>query len=91
MTLPGHCGSASHALVFMLRGLSLRWKQTVAYHFTGNSTDKTLMKLFVLEIIECAAKIGLHVIAVASDMESANRAMWRSLIWPHDWKTLQYC
>ena len=32
----------------------------------------------VREIIECAAKIGLHVIAVTSDMGSANRALWRS-------------
>ena len=36
------------------------------------------MKPIVLEIIECAAKIGLHVIAVTSDMESANRALCRS-------------
>ena len=51
VTLPGHCGSATHALVFMLGGLSSRWKQTVAYHFTGNSTDGTVMKPIVLELL----------------------------------------
>lgn len=29
---------ATHALVFMLGGMSSRWKQTVAYEFTGNHT-----------------------------------------------------
>lgn len=28
-------GDATHGLVFMLAGLSSRWKQTVGYHFTG--------------------------------------------------------
>ena len=36
------------------------------------------MKPIVLDIIECAAKIGLHVIAASSDIGSANRALWRS-------------
>lgn len=33
--LPGHVGKACHALVFMLCGISTRWKQTVAYYMTG--------------------------------------------------------
>lgn len=33
--LPGHSGLATHALVFMLGGVNSRWKQTVAYYFTG--------------------------------------------------------
>lgn len=36
VTLPQHSSSATHALVFMLGGVTSRWKQTVAYHFTGN-------------------------------------------------------
>ena len=39
VTLPGHSGTATHSLVFMLGGLRSRWKQTVAYFFTGNSTN----------------------------------------------------
>lgn len=36
VTLPNHSGPATHGLVFMLSGVCLRWKQTVAYYYTGN-------------------------------------------------------
>lgn len=35
VTLPGHGGIATHGIVFMLSGIASRWKQTVAYYFTG--------------------------------------------------------
>lgn len=35
ITLPGHSGRATNALVIMLVSISSRWKQTVAYYFTG--------------------------------------------------------
>jgi len=34
---------ATHALVFILRGIAHSWKQTVAYYFTGNSTPGDLL------------------------------------------------
>lgn len=78
VTLEGHHGIANHALVFMLGGITSRWKQTVAYHFTGSGINGTTLKDIILEIIKTSHKIGLHVIAVTSDMGSANRAMWRA-------------
>ena len=36
VTLPEHTGPATHACVFMLAGTSTRWKQVVAYHYSGN-------------------------------------------------------
>ena len=39
VTLPDHTGVATHSLVFMLGGITTRWKQTVAYYYTANSTD----------------------------------------------------
>ena len=78
VSLEGHSGVATHALVIMLGGVTSRWKQTVAYYFTGNSSDGTVLKPIILEIIEKAASIGLYVIAVTSDMGSMNRALWRS-------------
>jgi hypothetical protein len=37
INLPMHSGKATHALVFMLSGITTRWKQTVAYFMTGNT------------------------------------------------------
>ena len=78
VTLPKYSGIATHALVSMLGGITTRWKQTVAYYYTSNSTDGTVFKDIILDIIKRATDIGLHVEAVASDKGSSNRAMWRS-------------
>lgn len=78
VTLPDHSGIAMHSLVFMLAGISARWKQTVAYYFTGNSVNGEVFKPIVEEIIQKAAAIGLNVCAVTSDMGASNEAMWRS-------------
>jgi hypothetical protein len=32
------CNIANHALVFMVRGLRRKWKQSVAYYFSRGST-----------------------------------------------------
>jgi len=43
VTLPSHTGVATHSLVFLLSGISTRWKQTIAYYFfTSNSTNGKL-------------------------------------------------
>lgn len=39
---------ATHALVCMLGGVPKRWKQTVAYEFTGNTCNSTAVKEAVL-------------------------------------------
>lgn len=78
VTLPQHTGSANHALVFMLGGITTRWKQTVAYHYTNLKTDGAVYKNIILDIIHRAADIGLHVEAVTCDMGAFNRAMWTS-------------
>lgn len=77
-TLPRHHGKARHAMVFMLAGSSTRWKQVVAYYFTGNSVYGSALMPIILNIIRKAHNIGLHVVAVTSDMGSCNRAMWKS-------------
>ncbi len=78
VTLPGHSGSAEHGLVFMLSGIRLRWKQVVAYYFTGNSVNGKEFKAIIVEIIKKAHAKKLNVLSVTSDMGSANRAMWKS-------------
>lgn len=75
VTLDGHSGIANHALVLTLGGVTTRWKQTVAYHYTGSSMNGTVLRDIVTKLITLADEIGLHVIAVTSDMGSSNRAM----------------
>ncbi|XP_047123382.1 uncharacterized protein LOC124806463 [Hydra vulgaris] len=78
VTLPEHYGQANHALVFMLGGISTRWKQTVAYYYTGNSVNGGVLKNIVLSIIKYTEEIGLKVNSVTSYMGAINLAMWKS-------------
>jgi hypothetical protein len=63
----------------MLGGIITRWKQTVAYYFTGNSTNGCVIKDIVTEIMQYAYNIGLklNVVSITSDMGGGNRAMWK--------------
>ncbi|KAG0417408.1 hypothetical protein HPB47_005650 [Ixodes persulcatus] len=56
----------------MLGGISSRWKQTVAYHFTGASKD------VCFDIIKEAEKIGIKVDVMISDMGGNNQALWKA-------------
>jgi hypothetical protein len=68
---------ASHALVFMIRGLTSNWKQIVAYYLTGASMSGSALWLLTKEIIESLSSSKINVRAVVSDMGSGNRAMWK--------------
>lgn len=52
VTLPQHDGPATHALVFMLGGITARGKQTVCYRYTRDSTDGAVIKDIILDIIQ---------------------------------------
>ena len=67
---------ADHGLVFMLAGISHRWKQPVAYYYTNQSTSGYHYYQVVRDIIKKAENIGLKVHGVVSDMGSANQALW---------------
>ena len=47
---------ATHALVFMLCGLTTRWKQVVAYFFTGDSFSAEEVKKNIIEIVTKASE-----------------------------------
>ncbi|XP_054917754.2 uncharacterized protein [Dermacentor andersoni] len=68
---------ANHALVFMLGGVNQRWKQVIAYEFTGRHVDGSVLKAYVLEIVQICSQISLRVRVITCDMGAANRAMWR--------------
>ncbi|XP_064479757.1 uncharacterized protein LOC135393192 [Ornithodoros turicata] len=63
---------ATHGLVLMLAGLSSRWKQTVGYHFTGDSVSPAMLKEVIFTTIAKCEAIGLTVDAIISDMGSAS-------------------
>ncbi len=69
---------STHALVFMVAGLSTRWKQTVAYEFTGNSYSASeadeRIKLIIIKCFE----IGIKIDAIISDMGPQNQALGKS-------------
>lgn len=67
---------ANHALVFMVRGLALSWKQTVAYLFTGTTLGKEQFWNFMKQVISAVENSGLKVVAVTSDMGPVNTGLW---------------
>ena len=65
---------ATHGFTIMLAGVKTRWKQVVAYHFTGPSfCAKTVCDL-LLDIIKEASKVNLHVNSLTNDMGPGNIA-----------------
>lgn len=75
VTLPDHEGVANHGLVFMLGGISGRWKQTVAYYCTSDSVRGHTFKAIIVEIISRAESLGLHVHSITSDMGAYDTAL----------------
>jgi len=67
---------ATHALVFMLRGLTTSWKQTVAYLFSGASLKREPFWNFTRKVITASESAGFKIQAVTSDMGPANTALW---------------
>ncbi|KAJ8978026.1 hypothetical protein NQ317_000485 [Molorchus minor] len=68
---------ATHALVFMLGGLTTRWKQTIAYEYTGTSYCAKEANQLIKNIICKCHHIGLNISVVISDMGPQNQAVWR--------------
>lgn len=71
-----HDDLASHALVFMLRGITTNLKFGLAYVGTGGVTGPQLFSLFwdAVAIVECSC--NLKLIVIVSDGASPNRKMF---------------
>lgn len=68
ITLPEWDQPANHALVFMVGGINSRWKQVIAYHYTGSFVNGDKLKDFVLHLLKLCADISLRVLCVTCDM-----------------------
>lgn len=91
VTLPGHSGPATHGLVFMLSGLCLRWKQTVAFYYTGNFWNRkhlippnplplvahlsVLLQLMLLFNVALSLSLALSCFSVCSILHWITRSM----------------
>jgi hypothetical protein len=69
---------ASHALVFMIRGLTSNWKQVIAYYLTGVSVSGHVLWELTENIVQLLGNSGINVRAVVSDMGAANKGMWKA-------------
>ena len=70
---------ASNVLVFMVRGVTSKWKQVIGHFFIGPSLDWKTLKVFVMKGLTYCTDIGLTVISVVCDQESSQRRLWREL------------
>ncbi|KAG0415019.1 hypothetical protein HPB47_007824 [Ixodes persulcatus] len=75
--------AASHALVYMVAGVSSRWKQVVCYQYTGSSFSGEDAASEVSTLIERCHSVGLQVVAITSNAAepniSGNRGAVRNL------------
>lgn len=79
VSIPECSGEASHALVFMVCGLRTRWKQVIAYYFTGKSVNGEAYTKVFMEIIKKCEQSGIKVVSTTSDMGPANMSLWKIL------------
>jgi hypothetical protein len=70
---------ATHALVFMVRGLRLKWKQAIAYFFTHSTVQTSTLSELVKTCIDKLKQVGLYVRCVVCDQGSTNVAALRQL------------
>ncbi|XP_034250664.1 uncharacterized protein LOC117651054 [Thrips palmi] len=85
-TLPGHEGKANKALLFLLAGITARWKLSVRVEFTNKKAEKykntnhtgIVYKEIIDEIILKCESVGLRVSNVTTDMGADNLACWRA-------------
>ena len=73
-----HKNLATHVLVFMVRGITIHWKQIVGYFFTGDSMKGEALWETAKEIVVMLGKKNVNVRAIVSDMGACNQAMWNS-------------
>jgi len=67
---------AEKALVFVLGGIKQRWKQTVAYHFTGKSFNGEIAMQLIVAILKQIYDMGLMCRVIVSDMGC--RHVWKA-------------
>ena len=71
--------ACNEALVFMVRGLTINWKQVLGFFFSRNAAGAVDLRRLLLLVIERLHNIGVRPIAVVCDQASTNRSLYHSL------------
>lgn len=66
---------ATHALVFMIRGLCKQWKQPFGYFLTGNSIPSSDFKCLLLEAIDLVTNAGFKIVCLICDQSPINQGL----------------
>lgn len=70
---------ANEALVFMIRGLSMKWKQAVGYFFTHDTVATSKLADLVQKCVRLAENVGLNVRCVVCDQGATNVSAMKQL------------
>jgi len=70
---------ADHVLVFMLRGVSVKWKQPLAYFFVSGSVKPTILRQLLHDCLAKLEEIELLPKAVICDQGPTNRCYMETL------------
>lgn len=69
-----HNNFADHALVFMVRGVYRKWKDTVAYYLTDSTLSSRKLAAIIEQVIRKVQSTGLKVVATVCDQAQKNKA-----------------
>lgn len=66
-------------LLFLLRGISTKWKFAASYNFTKGSSDAGTMKANLFELIKKSEEAMIRIRFQSSDMGDDNIKLWKEL------------
>ena len=69
----------NEALVFMARGLTANWKQTLGFFFSRNAAGASDLIRLLMMAIKKLRDIQMQPVAVVCDQASTNRSLYASL------------
>ena len=70
---------ASNVLVFMVKSVTTKWKQTIGHFFIGPSLHWSSLQQLVMNALHLCHDVGLTVLAVVCDQESSQCRLWKEL------------
>lgn len=71
---------ADHVLVFMIKGVSKKWKQPYAYYFCQGTTKTNQLVTCIKEVVKSVKSTGLNIIASVCDQGPTNRSAINHLL-----------